>query len=99
MIPNAALQAADLDWVVRPGYISGGYIFGFSQCLTSCLGAQLELDNGNSNVMVTVTVTATDLLDLKNVALATRGPNRPLGLKKRDVTDVGPQLTSTVEKA
>ena len=71
---------------------------GFLNVSLCAFGAQLELDNGNSNVMVTVTVTATDLFDLKNVTLATRGPNRPLGLKKRDVTDVGPQLTSTVEK-
>ena len=69
---------------------------GFLNVSLRALGAQLELDNGNSNVMVTVTVT--DLFDLKNVTLETRGPNRPLGLKKRDVTDVGPQLTSTVEK-
>ena len=29
----AALRAADLDWIVRPEYSLGGYIFGDSQLL------------------------------------------------------------------
>ena len=34
---NAALRAADLDWIVRLGFNSGGYILGCWQCLASCL--------------------------------------------------------------
>ena len=33
----AALRAADLDWIVRPGYSLGGYIPGCSQHLELCL--------------------------------------------------------------
>ena len=33
----AALGAAYLDWIVRPGYSLGGYILGCSQRLPSCL--------------------------------------------------------------
>ena len=33
----AALRAADLDWIVGPGYSSNRYILGFSQCLALCL--------------------------------------------------------------
>ena len=33
----AALRAADLDWIVGPGYSSGWYILGCSQSLASCL--------------------------------------------------------------
>ena len=32
-----ALRAADLDWIVGPGYSSGGYTLGCSQRLASCL--------------------------------------------------------------
>ena len=32
----AALWAADLDWIVRPGYSLGRYILGYSQHLASC---------------------------------------------------------------
>ena len=34
---DAALRAAHIDWIVGPGYSSGGYILGCSQCLASCL--------------------------------------------------------------
>ena len=34
---HAALQAAELDWIVGPGYTSGGIILGCSQRLASCL--------------------------------------------------------------
>ena len=33
----AALRAADLDWIVGPGYSWGGYILGCSQRLALCL--------------------------------------------------------------
>ena len=33
----AALRAADLDWIIGPGYSLGGYILGCSQRLASCL--------------------------------------------------------------
>ena len=33
----AALRAADLDWIVWPGYSLGRYILGCSQRLASCL--------------------------------------------------------------
>ena len=41
----AALRAADLDWIVGPGYSPGGYILGCSQRLASCLrhSAQVSL--------------------------------------------------------
>ena len=39
----AVLRATDLDWIVRPGYSSGGYILGCSQHL-SLSGTQLGLD-------------------------------------------------------
>ena len=32
-----ALRAADLDWIVGPGYSSGWYILGCSQRLALCL--------------------------------------------------------------
>ena len=32
----AALRAADLGWIVGPGYNLGGYILGCSQCLALC---------------------------------------------------------------
>ena len=40
------LQAADLDWIVSPGYRPGGYILGRSQRLASCLrhSARIEPD-------------------------------------------------------
>ena len=33
----AALRAANLDWILKPGYSLGGYILGCSQSLASCL--------------------------------------------------------------
>ena len=33
----AVLRAADLDWIVRPGYSLGGYTLGCSQRLALCL--------------------------------------------------------------
>ena len=40
-----ALRAADLDWIVGPGYSSGWYILGCSQRLASCLwhSARIEI--------------------------------------------------------
>ena len=42
---HAALRAADLDWIVGPGYSSGGYILGCSQRLTQRDFFAWEIDN------------------------------------------------------
>ena len=109
----AAPRAAYLDWIVGLGYTLSGTFWVVLNISVCASGTQLGLYKLRVMVTVkvkvtvtvtvmetaTVTVTVTDLYGLKHMTLVTQGPNWPLQLKNRDVTDEGSQLTSTVTKA